>query len=93
MLGSYALTPHACKGDFGRYRTLTAALRSVHWDPADSRKLLTLAEAAKLRGISVGHLSRVISAGQLPVVKLSTRVVRIAPADLDAYIESRRESR
>jgi excisionase family DNA binding protein len=54
---------------------------------------LTLAEAAKVLGISVRHLSRLISLGQLPVVKLSTRVVRISPADLDAYIESRRESR
>jgi excisionase family DNA binding protein len=62
-------------------------------DSDASRRLLTLAEAAKLLGISVRHLSRLVSAGQLPVVKLSTRVVRISPADLAAYIESRRESR
>ena len=37
--------------------------------------------------------ARLIAAGELPVLRLSARVVRIAPADLDAYIKARRESR
>jgi hypothetical protein len=37
--------------------------------------------------------ARLIAAGGLPVLRLSARVVRIAPADLAAYNKSRRESR
>jgi excisionase family DNA binding protein len=55
--------------------------------------LLTLAETAKLLKISTRHLARVISAGDLPVVRVTARVVRISPADLDAYIEGKREVR
>jgi excisionase family DNA binding protein len=51
------------------------------------------ARAAKRLGISVRHLSRVIAAGDLPVVRLGTRVVRISPADLDRYIAAKREGR
>lgn len=39
------------------------------------------------------HLSRLISAGQLPVMRVTARVVRISPADLDAYIKGKREVR
>lgn len=35
--------------------------------------------------------ARLIAAGELPVLRLSARVVRIAPADLDAYIKARRQ--
>jgi excisionase family DNA binding protein len=55
--------------------------------------LLTLGEVARRLGISPRSLARLIAAGELPVVRLSARVVRISPADLAAYIESRRESR
>ena len=55
--------------------------------------LLTLGEVARRLGISPRSLARLIAAGELPVVRLSARVVRISPADLDTYIESRRESR
>jgi excisionase family DNA binding protein len=44
---------------------------------------------ARLQGL---HLSRVIAAGELPAVRLR-RSVRVARADLDAYIKARREIR
>ncbi|MGA2873744.1 MAG: helix-turn-helix domain-containing protein [Candidatus Dormibacteria bacterium] len=59
-------------------------------DSENSRPLLTLSDAAKRLGISTRHLARLLAPGDLPVVRLSPRVVRIAPADLDAYVESRK---
>jgi excisionase family DNA binding protein len=55
--------------------------------------LLTLGKVARRLGISPRSLSRLIASGELPVVRLSARVVRLSPSDLAAYIESRRESR
>ena len=55
--------------------------------------LLTLGEVARRLGVSPRSLSRLIASGELPVVRLSARVVRIAPSDLASYIEARRESR
>ena len=46
--------------------------------------LLTLGEVARRLGISPRSLSRVIASGELPVVRLRARVVRISPADLAA---------
>lgn len=54
--------------------------------------LLTLGEVARRLGISPRSLARLISAGDLAVVRVSTRVVRISPADLAAYIASKRET-
>ncbi|MGC2295317.1 MAG: helix-turn-helix domain-containing protein [Candidatus Dormiibacterota bacterium] len=52
--------------------------------------LLTLGEVARRLGISPRSLSRLIASGELPVVRLSARVVRISPSDLTAYIEARK---
>jgi hypothetical protein len=45
----------------------------------------------RLSGHLPGSLAPV--AGELPEVRLSARVVRIARTELDAYIKARRESR
>ena len=52
--------------------------------------LLTLAEVARRLGISPRSLSRLIASGDLPVVRLSSRVIRVSPADLADYIERKR---
>jgi excisionase family DNA binding protein len=53
--------------------------------------LWTLADAAKILKVSTRHLSRVIARGEIPVVRLSPRVVRIERSALIAYIEGKRE--
>jgi excisionase family DNA binding protein len=54
--------------------------------------LLTLGEVSRRLRISPRSLARLVASGDLRVVRLSARVVRIRPADLDAYIESRRSA-
>lgn len=43
-------------------------------------------------GVSTRHLSRLIAAGDLPVVRLSQRVVRVRPEDLATNVASRLET-
>jgi excisionase family DNA binding protein len=61
---------------------------SIDMTPTATRGRLTLGEVARRLGISPRSLSRLIAAGELPEVPLSARVVRIAPADLAAYIKA-----
>jgi excisionase family DNA binding protein len=59
--------------------------------PTATRGRLTLGEVARRLGISPRSLSRLIASGELPVLRLSARSVRISRTDLAAYIEARRE--
>jgi excisionase family DNA binding protein len=54
-----------------------------------SRALVTVGDAAVYLSCSRRHLERLVARGELPRVKLG-RAVRIAIADLDSYIETRR---
>lgn len=49
----------------------------------------TLGETARRLGISPRSLARLVASGDLKVVRLSTRSVRVRPSDLETYIESR----
>jgi excisionase family DNA binding protein len=53
---------------------------------SSSRRLLRLPEAASLLGVSVWTLRRLISAGKLPVVRL-TRRIQVDVKDLERLIE------
>jgi excisionase family DNA binding protein len=54
-----------------------------------ARRLLTLAEAARVLGISLHSVRRLIWGGQIPVVRL-TRRVHIDLKDHDRLIEQRK---
>ena len=61
-------------------------------DPVSARGGLGWAAPAGIGSGGTGlSPARLIAAGELPVLRLSARVVRIAPADLDAYIKARRQ--
>ncbi len=54
----------------------------------DSSPLLTKAEVRERLHVSRATLDRLIAAGDLPVIKLGGRIVRISHAAVEAYIES-----
>jgi excisionase family DNA binding protein len=56
-----------------------------------SPRLLTIAEAAEQLHISYRELHRIIKRGELPVIRIGERLVRIAPGDLDNLIANKRE--
>jgi excisionase family DNA binding protein len=51
--------------------------------------LITLDDAGTYLACSKRHIERLIARGELPRIKLAV-AVRVAVADLDAYIERRR---
>ena len=55
-----------------------------------TRRLITLAQAADLLGISVGSVRRLIWAGKLHIVKLNRRVL-VDLRDLDRLIEQAKD--
>ena len=59
----------------------------------EGEQLMRLREVAARLRISVRTVWRMIAAGELPIVKLSKRVVRVEPAALQAWIEQRRSKR
>ena len=59
---------------------------------ADPSELFTVPEVAKLLKLSVTFVWREVRAGTLPTIRLG-RSVRVTRADLDAYLESKREVR
>jgi excisionase family DNA binding protein len=83
--------------DLGVVSWLASWLRSLLPPTADDSggklkpERRPLAVAAKRLGCSVRHRSRLIAAGEIRVVRLGPRLVRVHPADLEAYVESRRE--
>jgi excisionase family DNA binding protein len=58
-------------------------------DVPTSRALVTIKDSAAYLSCSRRHVERLLARGELPRVKLG-RAVRIAIADLDSYIETRR---
>jgi excisionase family DNA binding protein len=58
--------------------------------PAGMReKLLTKRDAAERLNVSVKTIERRIMEGKLRAIKLSLRCVRIAPGELDKFINNR----
>jgi len=51
-----------------------------------SSPLFTISQAAQLLGISTRSMRRIIDRGDLPAVRLSPRMVRISPVELQAYL-------
>ena len=55
-----------------------------------SRRLLVLAEAARLLGLSVASTRRLIAAGKLPAVRL-TRRIHVEARDVERLIEQSKQ--
>jgi len=55
-----------------------------------ARELWTVNQAAEAMGCSGDTVRRLIRSGQLPAINLSVRLIRIDPADVQMYIESRK---
>ena len=53
-------------------------------------KLLTIKETAKLLGVTESTLKGMIRRGAIPYIKLSPRVLRFDPEELEEYLEQRR---
>ena len=53
-------------------------------------KLMTIKETAKLLGITESTLKGMIRRGAIPYIKLSPRVLRFDPEELDEYLDQRR---
>jgi excisionase family DNA binding protein len=58
--------------------------------PTPSRRLVSLAEAAEVLGLSVASIRRLVRAGTLPAVRL-TRRLRIDVRDLDRLVEQAKD--
>jgi excisionase family DNA binding protein len=56
------------------------------------RRLLTIAEAAKLLAISVGSTRRLIAVGELAAVRFNRRVL-VDLKDLEAFIQRAKQPR
>lgn len=56
----------------------------------DTVSLLSAAEVAVRLGLSQKAVRRLALAGNLPCVRVSERIIRFDPADIDAFIEARR---
>lgn len=59
-------------------------------DDEDKRRLLKLSEVAERLSASEREVQRMIDDGRLPSVKFGRRMVRVAEADLEAFIEAHR---
>ena len=49
--------------------------------------LLTVEEAARRLTISKPTMWRIISRGEIPIVRISRRTIRLKATDLEAYVE------
>jgi excisionase family DNA binding protein len=58
--------------------------------PRPNRRLLNLAEAAELLGMSAASVRRLVWAGKLPVVRL-TRRIQIDVRDLERLLEQAKD--
>jgi excisionase family DNA binding protein len=67
--------------------------RLVHRDESmintDHMRLIPIREVAKITSLSMATIRRLISSGQLPSVRPSSRSIRIRETDLLAYLEQR----
>ena len=59
-------------------------------EPEPRSRVLTVREAAGYLGLSVTSIRRLVSAGQLPVVRLTERRIGIDRDDLDKRVEERK---
>jgi len=50
-------------------------------------RLISLAEAAKLLGVSRRHLTRMVHAGQLPAWRPSERIIRVSERVIRRIVE------
>lgn len=53
--------------------------------------LLTVREVSDRLSLSTRTVWRLIDDGSLPAIAVSERAVRVTPADLETYLESRRK--
>ena len=74
----------------GPGRTRSNAEARPEQRPTPSRRLVSLAEAAEVLGLSVASIRRLVRAGTLPAVRL-TRRLRIDVRDLDTLITGSKE--
>lgn len=58
----------------------------------DRRPPFTENEAAAYVGSTPRHLRALRAAGDIPYIRLGPKLVRYIPDDLDAWLESRRQS-
>jgi excisionase family DNA binding protein len=56
----------------------------------DTTALLSPAQVATRLGLSTKAVRRLANAGTLPAVRLSERVIRFEPEDVEAFIASKR---
>jgi excisionase family DNA binding protein len=63
------------------------------FEHAAGRRLLTGYEVAELLGISWRLFKRLRAEGALPAIRVGERSYRYDPADVEAFIASRREGR
>jgi excisionase family DNA binding protein len=73
-----------------------ADVMSIHMQPVDSpsgrtERLLTVADVAEFLAISRRQVYVLLERGELPAVRVGTRL-RLIPADLRAYLEQHRET-
>jgi excisionase family DNA binding protein len=73
-----------------------ADVMSTHMQPVDSpsertERLLTVADAAEFLAISRRQVYVLLERGELPAVRVGTRL-RLIPADVRAYLEGHREA-
>lgn len=66
------------------------ALRAA---PPTPHPLLTLEQAAERLAVGRTTIQAMVDSGELPVVAVTGRAIRIDPADLDALIKARRVRR
>ena len=55
-----------------------------------SPQLLTIPDVARRLALSIRSVRTLIALGKLPVVRVSTRAVRITESDLAAFVAERR---
>lgn len=53
-----------------------------------TRELWTVAEAAEHMGCSEKTVRRLLESGKLPYIRISARITRIDPGDVEIYLES-----
>lgn len=59
--------------------------------PFDRARLSTVAEVADQLAVSVRTVRTLIALGELAVIRVGARAIRVAESDLAAFIESRRK--
>jgi excisionase family DNA binding protein len=70
-------------------RTPGTETQSSH-PPVPSRRLVSLSEAARILGVSLGTARRLVQSGRVPVVRLSRRLL-VDLRDLDTLIAGSKE--